>query len=320
MVGGAGGAAYGVPPIPQERAGVAAREHNIGRAIFYMALAMSLLPCLNASAKYLGRDYATVEIVWARYAGHFAYMVVAFFPRRGLRLFQTTRLSVQVLRSALLVTSTGIYFTALRYTDLPTASVISFSAPFMMTALSGVMLGEQVGPRRWAAVAMGFLGALIILRPGSGVVHLASFLVLISAACNAVYQLLTRSLAAQDSAETSNTYIAVVGFLVTSLAVPFFWQTPKNLLDLMLFVSLGIFGGFGHYFIVKALEWGPAAVIAPLNYGQLVGTVIIGYLAFAEWPDGWTWAGAAVIIGSGLYIFYRERAVARRARVVGATE
>jgi drug/metabolite transporter (DMT)-like permease len=309
-----------VPPIRQERAGVAAREHNIGRAIFYMALAMSLLPCLNASAKYLGRNYATVEIVWARYAGHFAYMVVAFFPRRGVRLFKTTRLSVQVLRSALLVSSTGIYFTALRYTDLPTASVISFSAPFMMTALSGVMLGEPVGPRRWAAVGVGFLGALIILRPGSGVVHLASFLVLISAACNAIYQLLTRRLAALDSAETSNTYIAVVGFLLTSVAVPFFWQTPKNLVDLLLFVSLGIFGGFGHYFIVKALEWGPAAVIAPLNYGQLIGTVIIAYLAFGEWPDDWTWAGAAVIIGSGLYIFYRERAVARRTRTIEAME
>lgn len=295
-----------------------ARGYNIGRAILYMGLAMALLPCLNASAKYLGRNYSTVEIVWARYAGHFAYMVFAFFPRRGLALFYTSRLSVQVLRSALLVTSTGIYFTALNYTDLPTASVIGFSAPFIMTALSGVMLGEAVGPRRWAAVVVGFLGAMIILRPGSGVVHLASFLVLISAACNAVYQLLTRSLAARDSAETSNTYIAVVGFVFTSLAVPFFWQTPRSVLDLLLFISLGIFGGFGHYFIVKALEWGPAAVIAPLNYGQLIGTVIIAYLAFAEWPDNWTWIGAAVIIGSGLYIFYRERRLQLLARTTEA--
>ena len=291
-----------------------AREHNIGRAIFYMAVAMTLLPCLNASAKYLGHGYSTVEIVWARYAGHFAYMVIAFFPRRGPRLFYTSRLSIQVLRSALLVTSTGIYFTALHYTDLPTAAAISFSAPFMITALSGVMLGEPVGPRRWAAVGIGFLGAMIILRPGSGAVQLASFLVLISAACNALYQLLTRSLSARDSAETSNTYIAVVGFVLTSIAVPFFWRTPSSLLDLLLFIGLGIFGGFGHYFIVKAFEWGPAAVVAPLNYGQLIGTVIIGYFAFAEWPDLWTWVGAAVIILSGLYIFYRERQVQRLAR------
>jgi len=290
------------------------REYDIGRAVLYMAFAMALLPCLNASAKFLGREYPTIEIVWARYAGHFAYMIVAFFPRRGIRLFYTERPAVQALRSALLLASTGIYFTALYYTDLPTASVISFVAPFIITALSGVMLGEPIGPRRWAAVAVGFVGALFILRPGSGVVHLASFLVLISATCNALYQILTRRLASRDSAEASNTYIAVVGFVLTSLALPFVWETPRTLFDLLLFASLGVFGGFGHYFIVKALEWGPAGVIAPLNYGQLVGTVIIGYLAFNEFPDRWTWIGAAVIIGSGLYIFYRERRVRQRTR------
>lgn len=295
-----------------------ARGHNIGRAVLYMALAMALIPCLNASAKYLGRSYATVEIVWARYAGHLAYMIVVFFPRRGVRLFYTQRIGIQVLRSALLVTATGVYFTALHYTDLPTAAVISFVSPLMITALSFVMLGEPVGPRRWAAVVAGFVGALIILRPGAGVVHLASFLVLISAACNAFYQLLTRSLAARDSAETSNTYIALVGFVLASLAVPFFWETPRSLLDLLLFIGLGVFGGFGHYFIVKALEWGPAAVIAPFNYAQLLGAAIIGYVVFAEWPDRGTWIGAAVIIGSGLYILYRERTLQKRARMGGA--
>lgn len=283
------------------------REQNIGRAILFMTLAMALIPCLNASAKHLGHSYSTVEIVWARYAGHFAYMVVAFFPRHGVRLFSTSRLGVQVLRSTLLICATAVYFTALHFTALPTAAIISFVSPFMMTALAGVMLGEKVGPRRWAAVGVGFVGALVILRPGASSVHLASFLVLISAACNALYQILTRSLAARDSAETSNTYIAVVGFLLSSAALPFFWRTPDAALDIVLLVSLGIFGGFGHYFIVKALEWGPAVVIAPLNYGQLIGTVVLGYFVFDEFPDLWTWVGAAVIIGSGLYIFFREQ-------------
>jgi drug/metabolite transporter (DMT)-like permease len=289
-----------------------ARGYNIGRAVFYMALAMALIPCLNAAAKYLGHSYSTLEIVWARYAGHFAYMVAVFLPQRGFRLFYTQRLSTQVLRSALLLSATGVYFTALHYTELPTAAVISFVSPFITTALAGVMLGEQVGPHRWAAVGVGFLGALFILRPGSSAVHLASLLVLISATCNALYQILTRGLAARDSAETSNTYIAVVGLALSSMVLPFFWEAPHSFLDFMLLTSLGVFGGFGHYFIVKALEWGPAAVIAPLNYGQLIGTVIIGYLAFDEFPDAATWLGAAIIIGSGLYIFYRER---RRARM-----
>lgn len=288
------------------------RGHNIGRAVFYMVLAMALLPCLNAAAKYLGHGYSTIEIVWARYAGHFAYMVAVFLPQRGFRLFYTERLSTQVLRSALLLSATGVYFTALHYTELPTAAVISFVSPFITTALAGIMLGEKVGAHRWGAAAVGFLGALFILRPGSGVVHLASFLVLISATCNALYQILTRRLAARDPAETSNTYIAVVGFALSSVFLPFVWETPRAPLDLLLLASLGIFGGFGHYFIVKALEWGPAAVIAPLNYGQLIGTVIIGYVAFGEFPDAATWFGAAIIVGSGLYIFYRER---RRARI-----
>ncbi len=283
------------------------RGYHIGRAIFYMALAMALLPCLNAAAKYLGRNYSIVEIVWARYAGHFAYMVVFFLPQRGLRLFATAQLGTQILRSALLLTATSVYFSALHYTELPTAAAISFVSPFIVIALAGIMLGEPIGPRRWAAVGVGFLGALLILRPGLGAVHFASFLLLISATANALYQILTRGLAARDTAETSNTYIAVVGFVLSSVAVPFFWKTPESLFDLLLFASLGLFGGFGHYFIVKALEWGPAAVIAPLNYGQLLGTVVLAYAAFGEFPDGWTWGGAAIIIASGLYIFRGER-------------
>ncbi|HLJ65140.1 MAG TPA: DMT family transporter, partial [Stellaceae bacterium] len=244
---------------------------------------------------------------WARYAGHFAYMLIFFLPRRGRRLFFTRHLGIQSIRSALLLSATGIYFTALHYTALPTATVISFVSPFIVTALAGTMLGEKVGPRRWAAVGVGFLGTLLIVRPGWGGVHYASFLVILSATCNALYQILTRRLASDETAETSNTYIAVVGFILSSLAVPFFWKSPATLLDAMLFLSLGLFGGFGHYFIVKALESGPAAVIAPLNYGLLIVTVLLGALVFNEFPDGWTWGGASIIIGSGLYIFYRER-------------
>jgi drug/metabolite transporter (DMT)-like permease len=272
-----------------------------------MMVAMALLPCLNAAAKALGHGYPTLEIVWARYAGHFAYMCLFFVPQRGLSLFATQHLGTHVLRSSLLILATGVYFSALYYTALPTAATISFVSPFIVTALAGSMLGEPVGPRRWSAAGVGFLGALVILRPGSGVVHMASLLVLISAAANALYQILTRRLADTETAETSNTYIAVVGFVLTSLAVPFVFVPPRSLLDLLLLVSLGAFGGFGHYFVVKALEWGPAAVIAPLNYAQLVVTVLLGYAFFGEFPDGWTWLGAAIIIASGLYIFHRER-------------
>src|SRR5689334_194890 len=141
-----------------------------------MMVAMALLPCLNAAAKALGHGYPTLEIVWARYAGHFAYMCLFFLPRRGLGLFATQHLGTHVLRSSLLILATGVYFSALYYTALPTAATISFVSPFIVTALAGVMLGEPVGPRRWTAAGVGFVGALVILRPGSGVVHLASLL------------------------------------------------------------------------------------------------------------------------------------------------
>lgn len=286
-----------------------ARGHNIGRAISYMSLAAALIPCLNASGKYLVANYPTIEILWARYAGHFICMLVVFLPRRGWRLFATTHLGTQIARSTLLTIATGVYFSALAFTDLATAAAISFTAPLMVTALSGAVLGEHVSLRRWSTVAIGFLGPVLILRPGAGVVHTASFLLLISALCSAIHQLLTRRLVATEAAETSNTYMAVVGFVLSSLVIPFYFVMPRSLFDAVLFVGLGAFGGFGHYFIVRAYEWAPAAVVAPFNYSSLIGTVILGYASFGEFPDIWTWIGAAIIIGSGLSIFLGERRV-----------
>jgi drug/metabolite transporter (DMT)-like permease len=161
--------------------------------------------------------------------------------------------------------------------------------------------------RRWIAAFIGLSGALLILRPGSGEVPLASFLVLGSSVCNAFYQVLSRSLAARDSAETSITYIAVVGFLFMSILAPFDWKTPDNWIDGLLLVSLGLFGGFGHYYIVKAFQWGPASVVAPLNYGQLLGAGVLSAIVFGEIPGLLSWIGAAIIVGSGLFILYTGR-------------
>jgi len=279
-----------------------------------MVLAMVLIPCLNAGAKYLTPRYSTIEIAWARYAGHFVYMVLFFIPQRGWRLFRTTQLKAQILRSTLLLASTAIYISALRYTSLPIAASVGFVAPFIVIALSPMMLGETVGLRRWMAAAAGFGGALLILRPGSDSVPLASFLVLGSALCNALYQLLTRRIAAHDPPETSITYIAVMGFLLTSLLVPFAWHTPESIADGALLFSLGMFGGFGHYYIVKAFQWGPASVVAPLNYLQLLGAALFSLAVFGEFPTMLSWVGAAVIVGSGLYVLATERSARPRRR------
>ena len=279
---------------------------NFRRAVLYMGYAAVLIPLLNASAKFLSHDYGTVEITWARYAGHFFYMIIAFAPRRGVRLLVTSQPGMQLLRSTLLFLSTAIYFTALGYIALPTAAAIGFTGPFIVTALAPIMLKETVGLARWINVALGFLGALVIERPGLGANHWAAFLVFGSSTCSALYQLFTRKLASHDAAETSITYIALAGFLLASLMLPFYWKTPENLRDLALFVGLGIFGGFGHYFIVRAYEVAPAPFVTPFNYGQLIGAALLSYTVFGEIPDLWTWIGAAIIVGSGIYMIWRE--------------
>jgi drug/metabolite transporter (DMT)-like permease len=280
---------------------------DVRRAVLYMAYAMALIPLLNASAKYLSRDYSIPEIVWARYAGHFFTMLIAFAPRRGIRLLITARPVMQLARSTLLFASTAIYFTAISYVPLPTAAAIGFTGPFIVTLLAPAMLGETVGLQRWAFVVVGFIGALVIVRPGTDANQWAAFLVFGSATTSALYQLITRKLAAHDAAETSITYIALAGFLLASLLLPFYWKLPTSRLDALLFIGLGVFGGFGHYFIVRAYELAPAAVVTPFNYGQLIGAAILSYAIFGEFPDLWTWVGAAIIVGSGIFMIVGER-------------
>lgn len=286
---------------------------DFNRAVLYMLFAAVLIPLLNVSAKYLTRDYPVIEITWARYAGHFVYMIIAFAPRRGLRLFKASRPVLQLVRSTLLCISTLIFITALRYVPLPTATAISFTAPFIVTALAPVLLGETVGARRWAAVGAGFLGALVIVRPGVVGTNEAVLLVLGSAFTSALYQILTRKLAAHDPAETSITYIALAGFIVTTIPLPFVWITPASLLDTALFIGLGIFGGFGHYFMVRAFELAPAPVVSPFSYSHLIGAALLSYLVFGQLPDLWTWIGALIIVGSGLFMILSERRKAMRA-------
>lgn len=277
-----------------------------------MCIAVFSFPFMNASVKYLSAEIDTPMIVWVRYAGHFLFMLIVFLPGRGMRLFRTRNLKVQVLRSLLLLTATVCYFIALQFVPLTTAAIIGFTSPFIVTALSPSILGEQLGWRRWAAVGAGFAGALIIIRPGSGGMHWAGFLVLGTAACYALYQVLTRKLAGHDDAATTITYTALVGAIITSLVVPFYWQSPQSFKQVLLFLAIGFIGGFGHYFVVKAFQYGQASVLAPLVYGQLLGATLLGYWLFGDLPDAWTWVGSGIIISCGLYIGYREGLKSRK--------
>lgn len=279
---------------------------NALRAIVFMAIAINLFPFMNVSVRYLSQEYPTTQILWARYAGHLLFMILMFMPRRGFSLFRATRPGVHVIRSLLMFVSTICFFSALRWIDVPVASAINFTSPLIVTALAAPLLGEKVGARRWAAVAAGFIGALIIIRPGGTETHPAMLLVLGTAFSYATYQIVTRKFSAADSPETSITYISIVGAVLATLALPFDFKIPTSLMDAGIFLGLGFIGGIGHYFVIKAFQHGEASVLAPFNYGQLVMAVILSFLVFGTFPDIWTFVGAGVIIASGTYVTYRE--------------
>lgn len=273
----------------------------------YMCLGASTFPFLNAAAKYLSTEFDTPMIVWARFFGHFLFMVLAFLPSRGWRVFITHQARIQGLRSLLLLGSTTLNFLALAHIPLTIANAIGFSAPFIVTALAVPLLGEHVGWRRWSAVAIGFLGVLIIVRPGAGHLHWAAALSFLATACSAIYQLLTRRFSTRDDPATTIIYTALVGTVASSLVVPFYWTMPTTWLSIGLFMLMGFCGGFGHFFVVKAFQYGEASVVAPYGYVQLIGTTLLGFWIFGDLPDRWAWLGTAIIMISSGYIAYREK-------------
>ena len=179
-------------------------------------------------------------------------------------------------------------------------------APIFVTALSWPILKEYVGPRRWTGILIGFVGAMIIIRPGSGSVDTALMFPLGAAILYSLYQISTRMLRHADSVMTTLLYSALIGTVITTITVPFFWITP-GLTDWALMVGLGVFGGLGHFALIKAYSVAQAATVAPFSYSNMIWSISYGYLFFGDWPDNWTLIGAGVIIASGLYIFFREQ-------------
>jgi drug/metabolite transporter (DMT)-like permease len=230
-----------------------------------------------------------------------------FLPRYGRRLLATRRPGVQIGRSLLMLVSNMMFVVAITRVPLATASAIGFTSPLIVTALSVPLLHESVGIRRWSAVIVGFVGALLVIRPGSGLHDPAVLLLLLSSAAYALYQIATRWVGFYDDAAIGIVFSALLGSLVMTAVLPFVFVWPQNPLDIVLFCSLGLLGGAGHYLVIRAFQSGPAAVIAPLGYIELIGTATLGYLIFGNFPDAWTWLGAAIIIASGLYIALRER-------------
>lgn len=275
--------------------------------IFFMCVACALFPVMNSMVKLLTGIYPYQEVVWVRLGAHLALMTVIFVPRRGMALFRTKAPLQQVACSLGLLGATFFFFGAAKYVGVTEAIAISFVSPLVVTFLAWPLLGERITLVRLSSVVIGFVGVMIVIRPGSSVFQWASLSILASAISYAVYQIVVRRVAAVDSPATTAFYSALGCTLVMSFFVPFNWKTPDNWGDLAMMLSLGFFGGFGHYCVARAFTYAPANLIAPLNYTQMIGSVVVGYLMFSEIPDFYTWLGSAVIIAAGLLVGWHGR-------------
>ena len=279
---------------------------RIGVGIFFMLTAVTLFPVMNGLVKLLSGGYDAVQIVWARTVAHLVFVLILFMPRHGVGILRSRQFGTQFKRSLLLMVSTLCFFAGVKYVPLAEAASISLVAPLLVTMLAVPMLGERITVGRMFAVVSGFVGVIIVIRPGSDAFHWASILIAVNALFYALYQVYTRMAASSDSPETSAVYSALVGSVLTSLAVPFFWTTPTYLFDVAILTSVGVIGGLGHYFVARAMSNGPANIISPFHYFQLIGSVIVGYLLFGDLPTAYTWFGAGIIVGSGLYLGWSE--------------
>ena len=273
-----------------------------------------MFSCNDTLVKWLTQHHSIAQLVWARYVFHFLLMLVLFRPSRPLALLRTRRPGLQILRAILLLASTAFFFTAVSFIPIADATAIGLVGPLIATLLAVPILGEPIGVRRILACVVGFIGALVILRPGLGVMHWAAVLPLGSALVYACFQIATRSLGPTEAPENTLFYTAIVGTLVSSLIVPFFWA-PIELAHWPLLIGIGCVGGIGHYFVIRAYRLVPVGVLAPFGYFSLVTATLTGWLAFGQLPDHWTVGGALILTGSGLYVLYRET-VRRRERQV----
>lgn len=276
--------------------------------ILFMCGAGILFPVMGGFAKILGESgYNSLQVSWARAFGHIIFMLAAFLPRFGVGMLRTRRPGTQMIRSVLLVTSNLSYFFAIIFIPIAKAATISLTAPLVVALLAWPMLGERTTVGRLVALGVGFVGVVIVIRPGTELFQWASLFVVWSACCYALYQVLTRRIAGVDSPETSAIYSSMVGAFGLILVLPFVWKTPHSLRDVAYFCSLGVLGALGHYCVAKAMNYAPANIVSPFQYMQLLGSVAVGYIFFGDFPDFLGWLGATIIVAAGIYIGWTQR-------------
>ena len=280
------------------------------KAIIFSLLGWMFLPVMDGFAKYLSDDLPILQITWARYffTVAFVFPIMFFFYKK--QLVWSDKPKLQIFRGLILLSANICFFYAISVISLAKALTLAFIAPLIVTAFSPILLGEKVGFRRWTAVAVGFIGSLIVIRPGFLEFNLASMAALATGFFYGFYLIITRKLSTSDNPLLTLLITGMVGAFLVSLIIPFYWVKP-TLNQWSLMAGIGVFACIGHLFLILSLKYADASKLAPLGYTEIIPNVIIGYYFFSELPDNWTYLGLFIIVLSGLYISRREYHLSR---------
>ena len=275
------------------------------KAIIFSLLGWMFLPVMDGFAKFLSDDLPILQITWARYffTVVFTLPIMIFFFKK--QLVWSDKPKLQILRGLILLSANICFFYAISIISLAKALTLAFIAPLIVTAFSPVMLGEKVGFRRWTAVVVGFVGSLVVIRPGFVELNFASLAALGTGILYGFYLIITRKLSTSDNPLLTLLMTGMVGAILVSVIIPFYWVKP-SLNQWSLMAGIGVFACIGHLFLILSLKYADASKLAPLGYTEIIPNVLIGYYFFSEFPDNWTYLGLFIIILSGLYISRRE--------------
>ena len=284
------------------------QKHQPLKGIFLFITAIFLISIVDTICKFFTKDLHAIQIVWGYLIGiNVTLWIFFFFKGEKLsKLLLTNKLSLQIIRPAFLICSISSLFLGLTYLPIAEATAIGFVAPLFITALSVPILREKVGIHRWSAVIIGFLGVIIIVRPGTEFWHIASIMPLLGAFFFALFQILTRLLSTTENTYTTLFYTGLGGLGWSSLMVPFVWS-PMLKIHFFVFFSIGIMGAIAHLCMISAFDRAEASFLAPYNYTKLLWVAVLGYIIFGDKPSLEMWLGAFVIVSAGFYVFSREK-------------
>lgn len=285
-------------------------------AMGLMCVAVTLFAGLDTLAKYLATrsGLPVVEIVWMRFLGQLVLILLLYGVLRLPQLLATRKLGAQLVRSCLMAATTAFNFLAIKYLRLDETLTIVFLTPLVVALLSGPLLGEWVGWRRFIAILVGFAGILIVVRPGFAEIHPAVGFAFGAMLSYSLFMLLTRHLSTFDPPIVTLFYSLMAGAVGATPFAIAEWVPPPDTASLLMLLSLGAFGGAGHYLFILAYRLAPASVVAPFLYLELISVVMLGFLVFGDLPDAWAIVGSTVVVGSGIYLFHRERVAVRERR------